>query len=739
MPATIVTTAASVTKLIDSPPNILAEAVLGAVLGNTSISDSIITEFNYGFNSKVNSYYRYGANHFTRGLPTGTFIQGTDDELEALLLAAINVDIHVGNPFAFNATSVLSSGMALPDIRYMAHMFFQDSPEWDLQPSTQSPGYGGDPGGNFVWGTSVTNVVTGIVYWVPHIATFNNQVLHMEMRTTDYEDTYVLDVPFNFNKSTTVYNVIYGKGTNILGAIEYYFWVYDPASHRHPSLDFAASTTNAADFYPIAPIRIENNNIVDVADNAELATSTSKLLRKIGIDLDKFSADIQDPDDTTALDDVDNGYLMFAMTLNSAEDISLRYLYEYFRSLYYSNPILSQQNWIDNPNSDAEFALRPSTRNHLFIKDIGIDILIMFNFITIEVKNGLIGDPHGAYNPNTVVGTGAEIDAASSGIGAVNKEVITGTETEGNPGRYYNDHVVIYRKQLTSTVNGDASNTFVELVVHGLQHNMLVDARAGKIHRTAISTDDGFFIPVARGVVMRFNGADESLIYYESLVFLAYAIDELKLSWYQDPAFLSLVSFVVLIISVIFAAPDIGAAIEQGIVGMLNGLAYAYVAGIIVSEAFSLVIDMVGGDFALILAALATAVAIYYGDTSTQLLEFITPDQLLGLSTQMIDAVNQNTAETLVQLEQDIELLEEQNEAWQEELDAAEDLLHYGTNIDLLAITSKQTTANSGETPEQFFNRTIHLSNPGVLALDMVSSYVDRALTLPDFTQRGMS
>jgi hypothetical protein len=39
-----------------------------------------------------------------------------------------------------------------------------------------------------------------------------------------------------------------------------------------------------------------------------------------------------------------------------------------------------------------------------------------------------------------------------------------------------------------------------------------------------------------------------------------------------------------------------------------------------------------------------------------------------------------------------------------------------------------------GETPDEFYNRTIHAGNIGILSVDAVSNYVEMQLRLPDIS-----
>ncbi|OZB40381.1 MAG: hypothetical protein B7X50_08605 [Alishewanella sp. 34-51-39] len=69
------------------------------------------------------------------------------------------------------------------------------------------------------------------------------------------------------------------------------------------------------------------------------------------------------------------------------------------------------------------------------------------------------------------------------------------------------------------------------------------------------------------------------------------------------------------------------------------------------------------------------------------------------------------------------------------ELEEVKNLLGKENLLDPFEFIGKEPRVIFGESPDQFYNRTIHSGNIGVLALDANSSFIDISLTLPKLPQ----
>ena len=69
------------------------------------------------------------------------------------------------------------------------------------------------------------------------------------------------------------------------------------------------------------------------------------------------------------------------------------------------------------------------------------------------------------------------------------------------------------------------------------------------------------------------------------------------------------------------------------------------------------------------------------------------------------------------------------------ELEDVKNLLGKENLINPFDFIGKEPRISFGESPSQFYDRTIHAGNIGVLALDANSSFVEISLTLPKLPQ----
>ena len=135
---------------------------------------------------------------------------------------------------------------------------------------------------------------------------------------------------------------------------------------------------------------------------------------------------------------------------------------------------------------------------------------------------------------------------------------------------------------------------------------------------------------------------------------------------------------------------------------------------------FKLIVKLVGADVATLLAIALVVYAAYHFSTSPGMAGVPTANQLVSFATGLNGAVIQDMFSDLL-LEQQgfFQFMEEQTKT----LDEANKLLESTSFLSPFIIF--------GESPQDFYNRTVHSGNVGVLSISAISSYVDIALTLP--------
>lgn len=722
----IVSVGVATNKLVQEVPNTIREAIVGAVTTDApSIARAIYNSSIEGFNRTVNDYYNYAASTFVDALPQATTL--ALETADTSVIEAV-ISSEVGAP-----VTIVSTRMNSPKESFFARAFLQQSPDWELLAMPNE--FVLDTLGFHIPASFVMDLVDGRKTYTIGAPTLANGTVNipLDLFEWDEEKRSMVNVGHkevggffpNIPSSEIVYQIVYYFTSDEKQAPIY--WHYAPSTGVYPTLALAPHVVLANNFYPISLIRHNKVNLLDETGSRALQIPlVATLLDKININLEDITANLIDPDNPDDIEDIDEAFIAFAMDLNSTEDIAIRYFYEFFRRLELSaaNDQGDYAQWL--ADGGVDMSSRPY--NWMSISDGNVAMTISFTAITVRVVPGAYDD---STLPDPTIATAiprnTTIDTNSSGQGKVVTGIVEGLDGDLD-GDSFDTHAIWYRKELTD-------DTHIELVVHGLLHTTSIwfNGDRGKIvRRLNDMSDGGFFVPVERGTVAIFNGTDEALILYESLQLIIYALVVTKLKWYKNPAFLKIVGIVIIFVLVVLQLYELAEAIYVGITAyeIAIQLVIDYIVTIALSKGFELLAKAIGGDIVLYLAAIA---AIASGSTTAakKFLGLFDAQELMQLTTAAISGVNKNTEEQFLELADDIEDFDKTVEEAQEILDEANDLLGEGFSPELYTLIDDSPFLNFNESSDDYYNRTIHITNPGVLSLHQIESYVTNALVLP--------
>lgn len=734
---TVVNAAVAVAKLFQTTPDLTAQAIVDSIFSNRSITSNLINAQVNGFNKNVRDFYAYAQDNWTPGIPSGAITDAFEDEKEdevKTILEGIEGESIVIDEFDFNT----------PILKYLIYNFFQNDSNYSVERHSKT-----------IW--LITNLTTGQMGY-PWVGTsyydyqggqyegarLNGSTLEIPIRpTTQYPEYHVrIDTDVSpITLSTLLYQVRYHLLSDDGLPEEEQptkWWVYNPADNTYPELNLTPSSISHNSFFPILPIRMDNQNVNEIVFNdpnfGYLSEEVEGLLRKLKIDLNELTANLVDPNNSTNIDDIDDVYLLFGINLSTDTQIGKNYLYESFRQLYYDGGNNQQAYWDWYDDTDpGKWASPP--RKSLLIRNPNLDTafemggtIFRYNFISVKERTGIVGNPLPGPDLRDIAPTTPELDILNVGDEEnITIDVVIGTDNYYSDGRpSWNDHYLIIRKQYTGS-------TYIELVVHGIEHYFRPHSNKSIQHNLNNQTNDfGLFLPVSKDIVEKFSGINQSEIYYEALQLMVYAIQETYLEWYEDPDFLENLGIFILFVSILFGLEDLGGLIAEGLAvseiatTVLMNLVFDFAA----KELFLLLVETIGADNALILAAVALIAGLSTGEDEL-FLDLLDAEQLMQSATLMIESTNEVIEEDFLELMAEVEEYTEEAEQIQEELDAAQQLLDNGINVPLYAIIANQPYIDFNESVNGFLNRTIHNTNPGVDTLDMVHNYVDLALTLP--------
>lgn len=480
------------------------------------------------------------------------------------------------------------------------------------------------------------------------------------------------------------------------------YFFYAPGSGEFPSLDKHTSTGYRGKHYPIAPIKVDKVNTQDLPDSSNLKKTTAKLIEHVGLDLKKLTEDLDsDPDNPDNLKHIDDIYLMVAVDITTKTNVGIRYLMDHFVKLQAQlNP--SKQEFDAWVASGYRGYYSGSGFNT--IADSQFNQNLIFNYVTEELKTGQFGP-----------------------IGHRDSYISYADRTELKGSVVVEHSTIRFREQLTLS-------SYREVLVHGpRQVTRVIPKTTDAYLAKATAEPASFLIPLEFGLVKQYKSQEEALLLQESIHLVIHSVQKTRLKWYQTKIFGAIFMVVMIVIAIITLQPQIAAIAAAATFTAAALLTLQLVlTTILVRTAVNYIADLLvkhlGGELALVIAAIAAAVAIAYGDTSSlQGLPFA--EELLMVATSLTTSISEDVKEQLLDLTQEASDFFASAEEKQEELDKAQDGLD--PNVESYLIADSIIYIDTNETPDEYYERTIGQGNIGILALDAVRHYVDGALTLP--------
>lgn len=430
-------------------------------------------------------------------------------------------------------------------------------------------------------------------------AQVGNEVILSFCLIDERDDGYLwYDVEYYLTDST-------GKATGTAIA-----WEYNVSTEVHPNLTPKVKQQDAiSPYYPIVPIREYNNRLKDT--DPALYQSGKKTLRTIGINLDNLDEAIHDGANTD-LNFLDHAYVIVAVDIATKVPSSNVYLYEHFNKLYYESGVKSEdflyweahmKNVAQDPDITEEFLPPPPPINRLEVSDGNYKMVLGWEYITKELKEGVIGKVNQVekvfmYSPPELFG-----------------------DTETYRGYSVDHSYILLQKQISAT-------QYQELKIVGLVHTNYIGSASKEIRTTlkeafttnTVEDKNNFIIPLRIDVMQHLGAIKGHDIMYDSVRMVFNSHTTQKLKWYQTGVFKFVVVIVAVAISIITqgAGTPLLSAAMAGIV--MTTIATTVVTMIALEVGLKLVQDLFGPEVALAVALIAVAATGDFSkvDTLTQ-------------------------------------------------------------------------------------------------------------------------
>lgn len=537
------------------------------------------------------------------------------------------------------------------------------------------------------------------------------------------------------------------------------YFLYQLGLGTYPTLDaWRQDEDLVAPFYPAIPIRIDNQDWASDAKREQpLYKTGKKLLKKVGVDLDKVADDVNANKD---IGEIDFCFVTFGVALNTKSQEGKRYVFRFLDMLrnlgttagsgstggtpgsggtttetqqtatkaewtaWASAFTAGQTTEAPKVNTLEVYARKNRNQNH--------DIKLQWDYIDTQLKSGQVF-------PGAKPG---DVDISMSG-----------TRTEFN----FRVEMVIDSSKLYARRQID-EDTYVELEVSGLVHENFV--YAGKsVSVTAYEAfhdrdEEGFILPLSQEIVRQTPLVELTNLSYQCthLVFNCYRV--VKQKWYQTGLFKILLVVIAVVLMIFFPpagitmmASYIGAAIGVSLlIAKLIAIGITMLASMLLSRLLTPVfIKVFGEQWGAILAVIATALIM--GGVSSSLsgtgfinglsstasgLTSLTAANLINGSMALLNAYGISTQAKLMALQKEMAGLQTEFDAQMEEIERLTKA-NLDTNMDLIDIEGfTQATRLQFEASDVFLGRTLMTGGDiAEITNGLITDFAEFGLRLP--------
>lgn len=747
---TVYAQAQRVIDKIEDLPNTMKDSTLESILTGEDLIDVTLRNYSRSLGVKAEAAYAYGNNGYVLGRPSGiTKRESQADEAFAAVLEAMHptgtldlIYVHVCEPNSMHlawmkllanegynrttnelvnrSTSRYKAYLEDIDIYQPAALKAQyptpsmDEWEWSTragytpgrQTQTNTDKFNFIPNSGPIFTSAITKEYAKVIYSYK-----NPDAGHPDQNyeTTREIASFNIDTVAGLDMEADYYHAMY----TVDGVAHFFF--YKIGDGLYPTLDVLyESEIVTGSYFPRAYFRLLGIPLHLDKTNA-IYRDMKKLLKKAGLNYDDLANAIHDNPDSK---DVQTAALTFdvrALWKKPVEEnepkvdqtqVELRYLYDFFLDLYGSNGIAG---FTAVAADDIYHKYPPNMsmyRYHCEIKDVYLNTRIGFNGIYKKRVKGNIG-PIGTY-------------ASEGRTVELSRVVQTQSEdtTRGEEILKYDRLSHVYKKQVSHAFYDEIE--IISLVkMYQVGDNGWYYARG---------LDDALTIPLDYNIMKDYPLKDREKLYASSvqLTFTSKVVTEVK--WYQQEWFLTIVEFVGFAMTFILMGSDggffatIGAALTSAsLMSVVRIIINMILNRLIMMLATEILVKVLGLEGAIVLAVLALAASMAGFDVPG----LPSAQTLSGLGNGLIKAANNQVAGMMRELQKEAADFASQVKMQEADVEGANALLEGPDN-------KLSPFIIFGETPSNYFGRTVHSGNIGVLALDSISTYVTSALKLPD-------
>lgn len=714
----------------DRLPNSVKTGIQKAMLQDGEIVDYVMEEMINGIGVRAERMYEYArSGAYIHGLPSGQFVNadhGVEEVTAQLALiegAPVVVDyIRYGAPntlhmgwIALLALGYVPSSNQIPYLSAQkGATVYLDNMEVVVPAATAATL---DPFTIQQWGTAANSGYT------PERTTTTPATRELVQPTPIRESltateehllvTYVWELTGVIHKESMVLPITgydneqkYFHAKYDIGGVTKY-WMYQDGLGTYPVLDelFDRAPETNGTFFPFAYFRHAKAS-VSADKESDFYKSSRKLVGYMGMNYDHVAESI---DTNPDIEDVEQAVIMFAVPANSTDSLELRYLWTFFNNMFHAqmaaDQFRSEEERVFVKDDPTLLTFTGAPTNRIVIQDTLFKMALQHAGIFKKRVAGSIGP----------VGTYSMVYAPQTLFIPTREERPNGEVRNGVRELPVNKHR--YRYQVST-------GFYDEITILNLTTTFHVEGRWWVIGN---ETDSILLIPIDHSISADYSIPERELLYARSMHFVFNSRVVTQLEWYETEGF----QMIVLAVMFVLTFYSMGSAWE--------GLAAAFAAGgltaaavylvtmiieyIVVALLFKLFVKAVGIRLAFVIAIIAAAYGISTAVEAGSVAGAPFAKELLMLSNGLVQGIQVNVkedTEDLLAEAREEELLQAEQIKL---LDTANELLEQKHHLSPFLIF--------GETPQEFYNRTVHSGNIGVVGIEAVSAFVDSKLRLP--------
>lgn len=466
------------------------------------------------------------------------------------------------------------------------------------------------------------------------------------------------------------------------------FFTYQIGSGQYPNIDavYAPGHLPNGTYFPFGYFRY-NRTPMDANKSDPGYITSKRLMRRIGLQYDSMITSIhQNPQIT----DVEQAMLFMAIPPETNEPIEQRYLFTYFNNLFFDLNGITETRSADQTDYDYLNNPDPSIAGAVVIQDARFRMALTHQGLFRRVVAGSIG-PVNTYRSVKYMA-------------------------------FDTIPVHLFQHQISA-------NQYTEIQIHQM-------AMKYYVFENYFTTNDGttnaLLIPLDLSITQHLPLKDRERLYTRSLHYVFNSKTVVTLAWYQQDFFQFLVVVAAVVIAV-YTGQEGFVAWAEGIAAgtitveaALYAVAVKLVDAVIAQFLIKIFIKAVGVDIALIVAIIALAYG--YGEALQNGLKNLPPlaQNLLTAGNGLIKGISGYYKDAIQEITEDIQGIQDQAKLFNDEVQKVQDELYASSRL--------TPFINVSETPEQYFNRTVHSGNIGMIGIDAVSNFVERSLSLPTLT-----